>query len=222
MPASAPGRRVGHHRPVFLERRPGLLELVLVHLGRNEDRALADAPGFRALPFRLDHVADRVARGAAAAVPLRRVGDSDEAHPSAVETATADAAPSTLRVLAAEDNSVNQLVLKTLLAQIGVEPVTVSNGREAVDAWEAHPWDLILMDVQMPEMDGLTATSLIRQREAETGRPRTPIIALSAHALSTDEEKALAAGADAYHTKPVELPLLLEQMERLLGANGAA
>ncbi|MEO6339868.1 MAG: ATP-binding protein, partial [Caulobacteraceae bacterium] len=108
-------------------------------------------------------------------LPLQRVGDSELADPLSGEPAhvPANAAPSALRVLAAEDNAVNQLVLKTLLAQIGVEPVVVTNGREAVDAWEAGQWDLILMDVQMPEMDGLTATGLIRQREAELSRPRT-------------------------------------------------
>jgi signal transduction histidine kinase len=73
-------------------------------------------------------------------------------------------APS-LRVLAAEDNAMNQLVLKTLLAQVGVEPELVSDGRQAVEAWERESWDLILMDVQMPIMDGPTATALIRTRE---------------------------------------------------------
>ena len=92
-------------------------------------------------------------------------------------------------------------------------------------AWSARrtasrPWprpalgfDLILMDVNLPLMDGLEATRRIR---AEATGARTPIIALSAHALTSDEDKAINAGADAYHTKPVELPLLLEQIERLL------
>ena len=77
-----------------------------------------------------------------------------------------------LRVLAAEDNRVNQLVLRTLLTQMGLEPVIVDNGAEAVAAWEESEWDLILMDVQMPVMDGLSATQAIRVREAETGRRR--------------------------------------------------
>ena len=70
-----------------------------------------------------------------------------------------------LRVLAAEDNATNQLVLKTVLHSLGVQPVVVENGRMAVEAWAREPWDLSLMDVQMPEMDGPTATGVIRARE---------------------------------------------------------
>ena len=109
-----------------------------------------------------------------------------------------------IRVLAAEDNGMNQLVLKTLLEQIGVEPVLVGNGREAVEAWAREPWDLILMDVQMPEMDGPTATGVIRARERAEGRPRTPIVALTANAMSHQVAEYLQSGMDDFVAKPIE------------------
>jgi PAS domain S-box-containing protein len=115
-----------------------------------------------------------------------------------------------LRVLAAEDNSMNQLVLKTLLGQIGVEPVIVADGRAAVAAWEAEPWDLILMDVQMPEMDGPTATAIIRAREAGEGRARTPIVALTANAMDHQVSEYRAAGMDDFVAKPIEAGRLYE------------
>jgi len=99
------------------------------------------------------------------------------------EAATPEARPSGIdvRVLAAEDNVINQLVLKTLLHQIGVDPVVVENGKLAVEAGE---FDVVLMDVQMPVMDGPAAARAIRERETAAGRGRTPIIALTANATS--------------------------------------
>ena len=109
-----------------------------------------------------------------------------------------------IRVLAAEDNRMNQLVLATLLEQVGVEPVMVANGREAVEAWAKEPWDLILMDVQMPEMDGPTAAGLIRARERAEGRPRTPIVALTANAMAHQVSEYLQSGMDDFVAKPIE------------------
>src|SRR5260221_12948807 len=114
--------------------------------------------------------------------PLQWVGD--EKPVATMAEARAERPDIALRVLAAEDNAVNQLVLKTLLHQMGVDPTVVENGKLAFEAWEEGDWDVILMDVQMPIMDGLTATGAIRNREADTGRPRTPIIALTANAMS--------------------------------------
>ena len=93
-----------------------------------------------------------------------------------------DCEPLEIRVLAAED--INQLVLKTLLLQFGIEPVIVENGKLAVEAWKKNEWDVILMDVQMPLMDGPMATRAIRLHETATGRRRTPIVALTANAMS--------------------------------------
>ena len=119
-----------------------------------------------------------------------------------------------LRVLAAEDNAMNQLVLKALLHQVGVEPVCVGNGRLALEAWEMQAWDLVLMDMQMPEMDGLTAARAIRQAEARTGRVRTPIIALTANAMAHQVAEYLQSGMDAHVTKPIEAAVLFTAVER--------
>jgi len=135
-------------------------------------------------------------------LPLPRLGDgrSDAGIDEEVEELQAVS----LRVLAAEDNAVNQLVLKTLLHQMGVDVVVVDNGQTVVEAWELGAWDVILMDVQMPVMDGVTATSLIRQKEQASGRPRTRIIALSANAMAHQVREYVAAGMDGHVAKPIE------------------
>jgi signal transduction histidine kinase/ActR/RegA family two-component response regulator len=126
-----------------------------------------------------------------------------------------------LRILAAEDNAVNQLVLKTLLAQAGVEPEMVANGAEAVRAWERGHWDLILMDVQMPVMDGPTAVREIRAAEARSGRPRTPILALTANVMSHQIAEYMAAGMDGFIAKPIEVKALFEAVEAALAEPAA-
>jgi len=124
-----------------------------------------------------------------------------------------------LRVLAAEDNPVNQLVLKTLLAAAGVAPTMVENGRQALDAWEGGDWDVILMDIQMPEMNGVDA---IRSREGETGRPRTPIVAVTANAMSHQLVEYQSAGIDGVVPKPVDMANLFEVMDLALSAAAAS
>jgi CheY-like chemotaxis protein len=115
-----------------------------------------------------------------------------------------------LRVLAAEDNEINRLVLKTLLSQVGIEPVLVVDGVEAVAAWEREHWDLILMDVQMPTMDGIGAIRAIREREAAAGRVRTPIVGLTANTMSHQVAEYLAAGMDDHVAKPIDANRLFE------------
>jgi len=123
-----------------------------------------------------------------------------------------------IRVLAAEDNPTNQLVLKSIMAAFGVDLTLVNNGREAVDAWAAGEFDLVLMDVQMPVMDGVAATHLIRDGEAQTGRRRTPIIALSANAFRDQVSAYISAGMDAHVAKPIDMTLLQSQIERVLSS----
>jgi PAS domain S-box-containing protein len=148
-----------------------------------------------------------------ARLPLPRL----EAEPA--EAAAPQAAPGgayDLKVLAAEDNAVNQLVLKTLLGQAGLEPVIVSNGALAVEAWEQGDWDLILMDVQMPVLDGPGACREIRRREAALGRPRTPIIALTANAMAHHVREYLDAGMDGHVSKPIQIRQLFAAIDGLI------
>ncbi len=159
-------------------------------------------------------VESRVGRGSRFTVrlPLPRIGAEKVAISLAAPPEPAFDAVA-LKVLAAEDNSVNQLVLKTLLHQLGVEPTVVDNGLDAVEAWRGGDWDLILMDIQMPGMDGLTATAEIRAAEARTGRPRTPIIALTANAMSHQVEQYHACGMDGHVAKPIEAAALFEALD---------
>jgi PAS domain S-box-containing protein len=121
-----------------------------------------------------------------------------------------------VRLLAAEDNPVNQLVLKTLLSLIGVDVVMVGDGVDAVAAWESGDWDVILMDVQMPRMDGPTAVRFIRERELVQGRRRTPIVALTANAMTHQVNEYLAAGMDGFVAKPIEVDRLFAALEAAL------
>jgi two-component system, sensor histidine kinase and response regulator len=117
-----------------------------------------------------------------------------------------------LCILVAEDNPFNQRVASLMLAKMGHEATIAVNGREAVVAAAGHSFDLVLMDLQMPEMDGFQATAAIRSAEAETGR-HIPIIALTAHALKEDRDRCLAAGMDGYVTKPIEQDKLGQAIE---------
>jgi CheY-like chemotaxis protein len=116
-----------------------------------------------------------------------------------------------LRILLAEDNAINQKVTLRMLERLGHQAYVAKNGHEVLAALDLATYDLILMDVQMPEMDGLTATKLIRQNEALPQRPY--IIALTANALKGDRERFLAAGMDDYLSKPVRLEDLATAVE---------
>ncbi|MFO0930872.1 MAG: response regulator, partial [Gemmataceae bacterium] len=124
------------------------------------------------------------------------------------------AAPRRLRILLAEDNPINVKLAVTLLTRSGHEVTVAGNGLEAVRLAGEGPFDVILMDVQMPEMDGLEATRQIRARER--GR-RRPIIAMTAHALQGDRDRCLAAGMDDYLSKPIRLADLDRKLAELGG-----
>src|SRR6185503_19168657 len=119
-----------------------------------------------------------------------------------------------LNVLLAEDNPVNRTLMIALLSKRGYNVTIAENGREAIDAHEREPFDVVLMDIQMPEMDGIQATTVIRQREGKSGI-RVPIVALTAHAMRGDRERCLAAGMDDYLTKPIRSATLFETLERV-------
>jgi len=149
--------------------------------------------------------------------PLRRVSTTTRAAPAfgAPQQATA-AEMSSLRILAAEDNATNQLVLKTVISTFGLDVDIVPDGQKAVEAWAKGGYDLILMDIQMPVMDGITATREIRAVEARTGQRRTPIIALSANAMVHQVKEYLNAGMDMHVAKPIQLAKLHDALERVL------
>jgi two-component system sensor histidine kinase/response regulator len=107
-----------------------------------------------------------------------------------------------LRILLAEDNLVNQRLATRLLEKRGHRVDVAGNGREALEALERASYDLVLMDIQMPEMDGLEAIEKIREKEKLTGK-HLPVVALTAHAMKGDEERCLTAGMDGYLTKPI-------------------
>jgi two-component system sensor histidine kinase/response regulator len=126
-----------------------------------------------------------------------------------------------VRVLLAEDNATNRRLFIRLLEKHGYTVLVASNGREALDALEKESVDLVLMDVQMPEVDGLEATAAIRVREKVTGL-HIPVIAMTAHAMKGDRERCLAAGMDDYLTKPVQTADLLRTLERFAPPRSAA
>jgi two-component system, sensor histidine kinase and response regulator len=114
-----------------------------------------------------------------------------------------------LRILLAEDNVVNQLVGRGILEKARHSVVVASNGKEALMRLDEQPFDLVLMDVQMPEMDGFEATAAIREKEKRTGE-HMPIVAMTAHAMTGDRERCIAAGMDSYITKPISASALLD------------
>ncbi len=124
--------------------------------------------------------------------------------------------PRTLRLLAAEDNATNRLVLTTVMNVFGFELTLVEDGAQAVAAWREQAFDAILMDVQMPVMDGVQATRAIRAEEAASGRPRTPIVALSANAFHHQISEYVAAGMDTHVAKPIELSALQAALDYVL------
>ena len=146
-------------------------------------------------------------------------GPADETEPAANEIALRDMAErfSGATVLVVEDNAVNREVARRFLERLGCTPVVVSDGKAALEACSLRDFDLILMDVQMPVMDGIEATRELREREAGTGR-RTPIVALTASAMSGELSRCLSAGMDGLLTKPVEVARLREVLEQYVGA----
>ncbi len=125
-----------------------------------------------------------------------------------------------LRILVAEDNSVNQRLAARVLEREGHSVTIAGSGQEAVDLFEQRPFDLILMDVQMPGLDGLQATARIRQKERATGG-HVPIAAMTAQAAESDRLRCLESGMDAYVTKPVHVPALLKMIESVGGGENS-
>jgi two-component system, sensor histidine kinase and response regulator len=198
--------------------QPGLAGGTLMMLnsaGHQDDLARCRELGVAAhvtKPLRPSELLDAVmvALGRAATVP-----DLEPAFSPA-----GPAAGPRLRILLAEDNPVNQKLALGILTKRGHSVRVAHNGREAVEAAEQERFDLVLMDVHMPEMGGFEATGIIRQREMQGGG-HLPIVALTARAMAGDREQCLGAGMDDYLTKPVKVKDLVEVIERLV-PNGSA
>jgi CheY-like chemotaxis protein len=127
-----------------------------------------------------------------------------------------------LRILAAEDNATNQRVLRAVMEPLDVDLEIVPDGKAAVEAWQAGRYDLILMDIQMPVMDGVAAARAIRATEAAEGRPRVPILALTANALVHQVEEYLGAGMDGHVAKPIELARLYAAIDQAVAPPAVA
>jgi len=194
----------------------GLATIMVTSMYDNPEPEALDRLGIDAClskPVRQAHLFDAVATllGLDRDV-VRRGGRAVPAAPAGIGPAPGTGA----RLLVVEDNAVNQKVARALLVRRGHDVEVAGNGREALEAIERASFDLVLMDCQMPEMDGYTATRRLREREAAEARPRLTVVAMTAHAMSEDREICLAAGMDDYVTKPIHPGALYELLDRWL------
>ena len=191
--------------------RPALPLVLFSSLGRRE---AGDTGGmFQAYltkPLRQSHLFDTLVNlldlGGASATPRHAA-----ATPAKTQTDPGMAARHPLRILLAEDNVVNQKLAMRLLQQMGYRADLASNGLEAVDSVQRQTYDVVLMDVQMPELDGLDATRRICAQMPVGARPR--IVAMTANAMQGDREMCLAAGMDDYITKPIRVNQLVDALD---------
>jgi signal transduction histidine kinase/AmiR/NasT family two-component response regulator len=154
-------------------------------------------------------------------VPVTRVAAAAEAEAQAAPepSVLAERAP---RILVVDDKPANQLVLRIMLEELGCECGFAADGAEGVEAWAGAPWDVVLMDVHMPRMDGVDAVRAIRAQEAADGRPHTPIVAVTASVMAHEAEAYRVAGFDDVVAKPIELPQLIARLDAVLSAAPAA
>ena len=154
-------------------------------------------------------------------LPLRRAAPGEVACPAPAPIAAIDPVGAwsgrPLRILAAEDNATNRMVLHALIEPLGAELILVSNGLEAIEAFGGGRFDVVLMDVQMPEMNGLDATRAIRRREADEGWAPTPVLALTANVMSHQLESYLTAGMDGHIAKPLDVAALYAALDAVAG-----
>jgi CheY-like chemotaxis protein/nitrogen-specific signal transduction histidine kinase/HPt (histidine-containing phosphotransfer) domain-containing protein len=207
---SATGDATKLLRSVLADRQLDSLRLMALGLDSAPDPRVVLAP------TRADDAAVRQGvRSAFGLAPQARAQPvlSVPALPTALATARADL-PLTGKVLLVEDHPVNQTVARKLLERLGLNVDVADNGEVALDRLRAQPYAMVLMDCQMPVLDGYSATRRLREIESEQSKPRTPVIAMTAHAMSGDRERCLQAGMDDYLSKPLDRQLLEQTLAR--------
>jgi CheY-like chemotaxis protein len=198
----------------------GVTIMMLSSADRTEDVARCRSLGvqlYLTKPITSSELFDAIAN----ALHLNPAADVKPGAKTAAPVSVSDPAHQGRRILLAEDNIINQRVAQQTLKKMGHEVVTVANGRQALELLAGQSFDLVLMDVQMPEMDGFEATQAIRTEELKTGR-HIPIIAMTAHAMKGDRERCLEAGMDGYVSKPIHSEDIAREMERVLADRAAA
>jgi len=194
--------------------------MLLTSQGRRGDAKRMEEIGFAAYlmkPVKSAQLHDCLAL----AIGSKSPAPGTRSLPIITRHSVAEAKKQKIRILLAEDNLTNQKVALHILEKIGYPAEAVANGKEVLSALERNPYDLILMDVQMPELDGFETTVAIRRKEKETGH-HIPIIAMTAHAMKGDRERCLKAGMDDYISKPVQPKELIAVIERRLREAPAA
>jgi two-component system sensor histidine kinase/response regulator len=203
----------------YIKRRGTMATIVMLtsgsHTGDLERCRELGVEGYLTKPVAQNELRAAILRVLARRSPQVDPAEAANADEPSHSTGPVKARREALRILLAEDNVVNQKVTQRILSNEGHSVEVAGNGREALAALERGPFDVLLMDVQMPEMDGFEATAAIRARERFTGA-RLPIVAMTAHAMAGDEERCLAAGMDGYVAKPVRKAELLGSIERVI------
>jgi signal transduction histidine kinase/CheY-like chemotaxis protein/HPt (histidine-containing phosphotransfer) domain-containing protein len=191
-----------------IRRRPGLAGPTIMmlssahHQGDSSRCRQLGVPRYLTKPLKQSDLLDAI-------LTVLAVAPAPEPARNGVDSPKPLAPSKRFRILLAEDNAVNQKLAVSLLEKQGHDVILAENGHEAVDALAQQDFDLVLMDLEMPGMDGLGATRTIREREKTTGR-HTPIVAMTAHAMKGDRERCLAGGMDGYLSKPIRANQLLE------------
>ena len=193
--------------------------VMMTSLGQRGDAKRMQEIGFAAYltkPVRHSEILDCLS------AVLAGTGAAQQAQPIVTRHTIREMRRGLVRILLAEDNIANQQVAVGILKKLRLRADAVANGAEAVKALETIPYDLVLMDVQMPEMDGLEATRHIRNPQSAVRNHQIPIIAMTAHAMQGDRETCLTAGMSDYVPKPVSVQALVEALERWLPLETAA
>jgi two-component system sensor histidine kinase/response regulator len=207
-------RAMGQSMPIILATSAPTLECRARAMAAGIDRVLAKPVKPSLLYTQISALLTRAATPPAVAVP-QPSGNGGSARPSA---RGGGSAPSRGRILVVDDDAINVRVAVMILERLGYRSDVAGNGREALEALAVIRYDLVLMDCHMPELDGYEATEALRRREAETGQPRTKVVALTASAMVDEQARGYASGMDDYLAKPIQLAQLQTTLERHLAA----